>query len=324
MTTDNQALALHQEKWAPEEQRQLAMPVREGFVHARTPPNEGSMALPVTGDGLLPATARSKYRMILREASAENAIFGQLREEERIARGRLNNAKQDPGLVRQVPMLEENLREIQDQVNKQQLNWHVKGELARWVKDLVEDLKPPMRAVAKAPVTFKKPPSNFVAEVEATRLRLGEMQEEFERIKALPIPVAEAKRLVHQQVLAAAERGRPNVDLVINGTGDGLVHWATNYLGRELFHEFACWQDPDRMTAALHQEIDRRMEGRAAGISDTDKADKLAQLSRDMLLVERTEETLIELAFATGIIIARRADANPLAVLGIEIEGLRE
>jgi hypothetical protein len=46
---------------------------------------------------------------------------------------------------------------------------------------------------------------------------------------------------------------------------------------------------------------------------------KLATIAADMLAVEREEEALIMLAAASGTEVMRRVDADPRAVLGIEL-----
>ena len=53
-------------------------------------------------------------------------------------------------------------------------------------------------------------------------------------------------------------------------------------------------------------------------LTEEQRAKKLAKIEADLLQAEREEEAFIEAADADGWRIARRSDANPLAILGIE------
>lgn len=53
-------------------------------------------------------------------------------------------------------------------------------------------------------------------------------------------------------------------------------------------------------------------------LTEEQRAKKLAKIDADLLQAEREEEAFIEAADADGWRIARRSDANPLAILGIE------
>ncbi len=67
----------------------------------------------------------------------------------------------------------------------------------------------------------------------------------------------------------------------------------------------------------LEQEIDQQVSDRFV-LSELDQARELAALDAKMLDAERREEALIELLEAEGSTIARRANASPQAVLGVE------
>jgi hypothetical protein len=57
----------------------------------------------------------------------------------------------------------------------------------------------------------------------------------------------------------------------------------------------------------------------ADALTDAQREKRLAELRAARLHLERVEESLIEAQIAEGRTIARRPDASPLAVLGIEI-----
>ena len=55
----------------------------------------------------------------------------------------------------------------------------------------------------------------------------------------------------------------------------------------------------------------------ASALTDKQRAEQLAVISRDKLALEREEEALNRAAAAQGLDIARRADADPRAVFSI-------
>jgi hypothetical protein len=56
-----------------------------------------------------------------------------------------------------------------------------------------------------------------------------------------------------------------------------------------------------------------------SGLTDEQKAERLAELDAQQLELERFEELFIEQAECDGVVIARRADADPRAVLGVDV-----
>ena len=75
---------------------------------------------------------------------------------------------------------------------------------------------------------------------------------------------------------------------------------------------------PDQLLSALCREVDLVSDD-ANSLDDATRATKLATIAADMLAVEREEEALIVQAEQAGNQILRRPDADPRAVLQIEL-----
>lgn len=76
------------------------------------------------------------------------------------------------------------------------------------------------------------------------------------------------------------------------------------------------WAFKDPIVAALDREIDLYADD-ANALSDEDRAKGEADLSSKILSVEREEEALIRMAEDREMVIPRRRDADPRAVLGL-------
>jgi hypothetical protein len=68
------------------------------------------------------------------------------------------------------------------------------------------------------------------------------------------------------------------------------------------------------MIAALDLELEKR----PPGLPKEGRAEKVAELEAQLLAAERAEEEFVEQAREAGLKVARRADADPRAVLGVE------
>jgi hypothetical protein len=77
------------------------------------------------------------------------------------------------------------------------------------------------------------------------------------------------------------------------------------------------WAAPGLILDSLLSEIDAAASPH--GLSDEDRAERIRALNEERLAVERQEETVIESAEAEGIMIERRSDASPEAVLGVTV-----
>ena len=77
------------------------------------------------------------------------------------------------------------------------------------------------------------------------------------------------------------------------------------------------WLFRDALIARLHAEIDELADDEHA-LDDQERRARENELLDALMMAERREETLIELAGSEGLEIPRRATADVRAVLGIE------
>jgi hypothetical protein len=96
----------------------------------------------------------------------------------------------------------------------------------------------------------------------------------------------------------------------------GAVANASIVGGTENALGILCWAFPDQLAKAIEAEVDRYADD-ANALSDEDRAHGEADLLAKLLLAERDEEALIQIAEERELPIFRRGDADPRAVLGL-------
>jgi hypothetical protein len=77
-----------------------------------------------------------------------------------------------------------------------------------------------------------------------------------------------------------------------------------------------CWLNPDAITRAIEDEIDRYSDD-ANALGDEDRARGEAEMLAKLLIVEREEELLVQVAEEREMQVYRRGDADPRTVLGL-------
>lgn len=157
------------------------------------------------------------------------------------------------------------------------------------------------------------------------RRRLREFAADREAVGRAPVPSAMAKQLVRKQLDELAAEGRPDVFGLIE-RGVGKLEWpmvpelpSTIELPRIMrVHSAAlvAWALGPALVAAIEREIDEIADDERA-LSAEQRRARLDEIAADMLAVEREEEALIEMAEAEGLVVHRRSDADPRAVLGL-------
>lgn len=80
----------------------------------------------------------------------------------------------------------------------------------------------------------------------------------------------------------------------------------------------------DKLLADLQAEIERMAPDLPAPMDDAERTARIAQLRRELRALEREEEALIAAEEMRGNAIERRVDADPVAVLGIPDEIVKE
>jgi hypothetical protein len=175
------------------------------------------------------------------------------------------------------------------------------------------------------------------------RARLEEINHEREAAIAAPVDLQTAKKRARAAVDALVARGRPNIEGLLQPRPS--FEWPKSVLANQVVWispwvvgirgetplvataappdlvdalAVATWADNGKaLLAKLCAEIDAAAS--PDGLSDEERCERLAVLKAKELSVERDEEALIEMAWRQGNVVERRRDADPRAVLGIEI-----
>lgn len=130
---------------------------------------------------------------------------------------------------------------------------------------------------------------------------------------------------IHAEVAAEAAKGAPAIDrrrrdnapvrlaqhlMIASARSGSLIGDG----GAALW----CWLHHDEIIARLIALVPPDTPD---ALTDTERDQKLAELARERLALERIEEALIRQAEAEGRVVARRPDADPRAILGVEVVG---
>jgi hypothetical protein len=172
------------------------------------------------------------------------------------------------------------------------------------------------------------------AAVARVRKKITDLRASITRVQAAPLPRAVIKERMRKEVTELAVRGTPNIDL-----GNGDISWRqTNtqlivYLktgkaidglaGGNTLDSLAlfAWPHRDALIARFEEEIEATADD-ASALTDTQRKKQEQALLDQILIAEREECALIEMAAAEGTMIAYRPDTSPVAVVGLASRGV--
>jgi hypothetical protein len=173
-----------------------------------------------------------------------------------------------------------------------------------------------------------KPPEGEPKQaVTVLRARLKAIEGERSAVESAAYPSSVAKATMRRHIETLASRGAPDVLRVIelnlppHFATAPLQDAAGNPIPLQKYTDGAavlCWAFKDELIARLGAEIDE-LSNDAEALDDQQRATRDAALVAETLELERQEEAVIELAEQQAIEIIRRADASPLAVLGLTL-----
>ncbi len=207
------------------------------------------------------------------------------------------------------------------------------GQLVRSLEDFVQVGRPP--GCVFAPVEIEAPVlrkgEDIAAAIENRRRRLRELSADKHAAESALTPKAVVKAKAERQIDALATAGAPSVLNSVGFDAAFEIPTVTAKSDIRLEKEFGlgfaeipdtlgliAWTFRDQLLAAINAEIDRHSDDEHA-LDDATRAERLATIARDALAVGREEEALICLAAASGTEIMRRPNADPRAVLGLEL-----
>lgn len=153
--------------------------------------------------------------------------------------------------------------------------------------------------------------------IKRVRLEISAAQSDLRKLSQAGPRAADLKRAARNYVMRLAETGRPKITAThekfeIEFQTGGFT-LAPNV--RAIFS----WLDPNALIKRLEDEIDA-LPVPALTLSLKEKNERLAVAKTKVLILEREEEALIEAASADGQQIVRRYDADPQAILGVQIK----
>jgi hypothetical protein len=179
--------------------------------------------------------------------------------------------------------------------------------------------------------------------VQRLRARLVEVARERATIEKAPVSSTIARERARVTVESLAAAGRPGLDGLLAPEG-GDIAWPMLKLGRQtaVWQEYrpqslamidhvgwaepptlpdtfalSTWIDPEALLTRLYAEIDATAA--PDGLSAEERGKRLFGLDEERLQIERAEEVVIMQAEAEGLEIMRRADADPRAVLQVDV-----
>ncbi len=179
--------------------------------------------------------------------------------------------------------------------------------------------QPPHVVLEPAPVAVEPPEGEpLPAVIDRIRATLTATVTELRAVERAPLPVADLKAAMRQQVAALADRGRPSINIERGALEINFRRQQSTIPGTTPDDVAAslAWLDADLLIARLDAEIDA-LPTPPLALSAADKANRRAALTARIDTLERQEEALIEMALASGQDVVRRANASPAAVLGV-------
>lgn len=161
------------------------------------------------------------------------------------------------------------------------------------------------------------------AAVARLRGEIAEKRADLNRIASALLTSVECKAAIQREVEALAEAGTPDVGPVMEGRPIGWprhnihVHPNGHVVAWDAIDTRAVltWFLKPQLLTRLEAEVDVVADDKAA-LSSVQRRTEDARVRAEMLVVERLEEVAISAA-PPGLLIPRRIDADPRAVLGL-------
>ena len=166
--------------------------------------------------------------------------------------------------------------------------------------------------------------------IERLRRRGRELRADLHRIASAPFPSSHAKAQMRRQIEILAQRGQPDVGLLIEHDRD--IAWQLMRLTSEVHAEkrhlaftevpdtvaLFAWLHKSALIAALDALVDAESDD-AASLTHEARERAEAEVRRDLLSVERDESALVWRAQSESLPVEHRSDCDPRAILQIRM-----
>ena len=172
-------------------------------------------------------------------------------------------------------------------------------------------------------MTTKKS-SDVLALVQLEREKITALQAERHEIAEAPVPRQEALANVRQFLAIRAKDFDRSLTLssVINPNANpgqqNLILPMIDLGTDSVLQGLLCRLIPKEIETMMMSAVDTHLSEHAAGLPSAERPARLAELDAKILKHGQREEKLIREAETSGLEIVRRADADPLVVLGID------
>jgi hypothetical protein len=251
----------------------------------------------------LPEQAQTKLVQLTGEAAdCEDAV--------RAATDRLNQLQRDAD-----PKVVERLQQRRaDQSRKHSELMGLINAVKAWLNHLpagttLEPVEPVSVELAEG--------EKVLAVIQRTRDSISALQSRLSNVSTAPPPKSVLKKQAAELVAERAKRGAPNREI---GSRGFKADWPNgDFLTKKDVADMFAYYLPDAVTKRDEQWIDETPT-RSDALSAEERERRSAELSSQIETLERSEESLIQQAASDGIEIARREDADPRAVLGVQVQ----
>jgi hypothetical protein len=207
--------------------------------------------------------------------------------------------------------------------------WQPAARVRSVCEEFLRD-RPPNAAVEDAPT---EPPKlakgeSLLDAIERIRHRGRELLADANRIRSSPYPSSWAKAQVRAQVAALAQRGAPDVTLLVEH-GRHSVTWPMQNLQSAIHNAdraavgftvapdavaLFAWAFRDQLVAALDRAIDEEADDEHA-LDHGEREKREAEVLADLLMVEQSEAALVWAALAQGMPCEHRGDCSAQTIL---------
>jgi hypothetical protein len=228
-------------------------------------------------------------------------------------------------LVAEVKRLTE-LRDARSQT------WRVSAGVLRAVEEFLRG-KPPGTALETVELEEAPKREGILDGIARLRRRGRELQADLQRVRAAPLPSADAKKRMREQVQHWATRAGSNVAALVEH-GDAKIEFQRELLRVQIHNIQApaavgytqaldplallAWLDPSALIRRLDEEIDGHADDKAA-LSYEVRAQREANVLSDLIAVESAEASLIWQGISQGLPCEHRVDCAPQAILGCSL-----
>lgn len=273
----------------------------------------------------LPPFARAKFRALEQAANDAEALARSVYSQIAAANHRLPsrlNLRDTASNEIEATTAQREIDEIEAELTRLQSVQRLRNSLAASHRQTVlavgawlQQQSPAARFAAASAIKA----TGELGSLEAVRESIARLKAQLAEIELAPLSADDLKAQARELVDRLAQRGAPVLNLSRGGFD---VRWrsrtdaGTTAMNSEDVISTLAWLNRDAVTAALEAQIDRTLADiQSTPLSLSEREKRKQEIAAELLAAERTEEALIE----TMPDVPRRPDADPRAVLGIEI-----